>query len=200
LGGGSSDAATVLLALNQLWGLRYERHRLAAIGLELGADVPVFVHGASAWGEGVGERLEPLPAEAMPWPWLVVVDPGVAVSTAAVFNDPGLTRDSKLVTIRDLRAGAVWNDCEPVVRARWPAVREVLEWLSMRGEAKMSGTGGCCFLGLYGEAEARTVLRELPSRWSGFAARAVARSPLEAELEVAAPAGGEFNDWGVAKR
>ncbi len=184
LGGGSSDAATTLVALNDLWGAGLDEARLAALGLELGADVPVFVRGRSAWGEGVGEWLDPLPEDAGD-AWYLLVDPRASVSTAEVFGAPELTRNSPAITINDLRAGEVRNDCEPVVRSRWPSVAEALDWLARFGQARMSGTGSCCFAGFSAESQARAALDALPAEWEGFVARAVARSPLHAALAAA---------------
>ncbi|ABM61766.1 4-(cytidine 5'-diphospho)-2-C-methyl-D-erythritol kinase [Halorhodospira halophila] len=189
VGGGSSDAATVLVALNHLWQTGLDEEALAGIGLALGADVPVFVRGRSAWGEGVGEQLRPMPVDPAGSRWYLVVDPGASISTAEVFGAPELTRDTSPITIPDLRAGAVRNDCEPVVRSRWPAVAEALEWLGRHGQARMSGTGSCCFVGFPGEAEAQAALERLPGAWSGFVAQAVERSPLHLTLAEAARTG-----------
>ena len=179
LGGGSSNAATVRVALNAVWGAGLSVDELAELGLELGADVPVFVHGCSAWGGGVGERLQPV---ELPPAWYLVVDPGVRISTAEVFAAPELTRDTPPSTIAAFRAGRVRNDCEPVVRSRWPSVSEALSWLSRFGPARMSGTGGCCFAVFATEEAAQAAFRRLPEAWSGFVARGVARSPLYERL------------------
>ncbi len=179
LGGGSSNAATVLVALNALWAGGLGEERLAALGLELGADVPVFVHGHSAWGGGVGERLEPVDLSPS---WYLVVDPGARIPTAEVFGAPELTRDTPPSTIAAFRAGEVRNDCEPVVRSRWPVVGEALSWLSRFGPARMSGTGGCCFAAFATEEAAQAAYRRLPEPWSGFVARGVERSPLHERL------------------
>ena len=182
LGGGSSDAATVLLALDHIWGLNLGRDRLADLGLQLGADVPVFVRGRSAWAQGVGEVLEPLPKDIAESNWYLVVDPGVEVATAQVFRDPGLTRNTLAIKIADLHAGQVKNDCEAVVSLNWPEVGSVLEWLSQYGRARMSGTGACCFVPFAQESAARQALDRLPSQWSGFACRGTAESKVECEL------------------
>ena len=147
LGGGSSDAATCLVALNQLWGLNWPPEKLAALGLKLGADVPVFVHGRAAWAEGVGERLTPLypplaPAEAN----YLILKPNVFVSTAEVFQDPELTRNSAPITIHGFLASGGRNDCLGVVRRRYPEVARALDWLSVFGSARLTGTGACVFL------------------------------------------------------
>ncbi|MCG5529380.1 4-(cytidine 5'-diphospho)-2-C-methyl-D-erythritol kinase [Halorhodospira halochloris] len=185
LGGGSSDAATALLALDYIWGLGFGRDRLAQIGLGLGADVPVFVRGYSAWAQGVGEILEPLPERIAESQWYLVVDPGVAISTAQVFCDPRLTRDTLPIKIRDLLAGDARNDCESVVRTHWPEVESALEWLSSHGRARMSGTGACCFVPFGDEAEAREALGSMPSKWGGFVSRGTAKSAIELELAQA---------------
>ncbi|WJW75948.1 4-(cytidine 5'-diphospho)-2-C-methyl-D-erythritol kinase [Thiohalobacter sp. IOR34] len=182
LGGGSSDAATVLLALNRLWGCDLTLDELARLGLELGADVPVFVRGRAAWAEGVGERLEPV---ELPEPWYLVLVPSVSVSTAGVFSAPELTRDSRRITIADFLSGAGRNDCEPVVRARYPEVARLLDWLGQRGEARLTGTGGCVFAAFDSREAAEGVKAELPPAWSGFVARGCNRSPLYRALEEA---------------
>jgi 4-diphosphocytidyl-2-C-methyl-D-erythritol kinase len=175
LGGGSSDAATTLVALNRLWGLGLDTDTLAGIGLELGADVPVFVRGRAAWAEGVGEKLTPVD---MPEDWLLVVHPGVAVGTAEVFKHPDLTRNTPAITIRAFLAGAGTNICEPLVRKLHPEVAAAIDWLRERGDARMTGTGSCVFLRCQSEREARAVLAELPHRWHGFVTRGRNRSPL----------------------
>ena len=181
LGGGSSDAATVLLALNRVWELDWPLPRLARLGLELGADVPVFVLGRTAWAEGIGERLTPV---ATPPAWYLVVSPDCAVSTAAVFSDPELTRDTPETTINGfISAGFAGgrNDCEAVVRRRYPAVAAALDWVTAQAggrPARLTGTGGCVFADFREPAEARAVLDRLPARWTGFVARGVAESPL----------------------
>ena len=191
LGGGSSNAATTLVALNRTWKTGLDDDRLAALGLELGADVPVFVHGRSGWAEGVGERLRPL---SLPPLWYLVVHPRIFVSTARVFGDPGLTRDSPPLKMPRLSAGrtvdvaallaAAGNDCEPLVRLRNPVVGKVIEWLRQRVEreewARMTGTGSAAFGVFRKEGPARRAIRELPEGWDGWVARGVAESPLRA--------------------
>ena len=179
LGGGSSDAATVLVALNRIWETGLDADQLAGLGLRLGADVPVFVRGFAAWAEGVGERLTPV---APPEPWYLVVVPPVSVSTAAIFSDPELTRDTPPITIADFLSGAGHNDCEPVVRRRFPAVDAVLTRLRERGPARMTGTGACVFLPLADVAAARDLDARLPPDWERFIARGCNRSPLLARL------------------
>lgn len=178
LGGGSSDAATVLIALNQTWRLHWSADRLAALGLRLGADVPVFVHGHSAWGEGVGGRLTPV---ELPAAWYLVVCPDCAVSTAEIFAAAELTRDSPETTISGFLSAGGRNDCEPVVRRRYPAVGAALDWVDARtsgGRARLTGTGSCVFAAFGSDAEARAALEGLPHRWSGFVARGLAESPV----------------------
>ena len=180
LGGGSSDAATTLLVLNRLWGLGLPPDELARLGLSLGADVPVFIQGQAAWAEGVGEILTPV---TPPEPWYLVVVPPVSVSTAAIFSDPGLTRDTPRTRIPDLLAGAGQNDCEAVVRHRYPDVGAALDWLSAFSHARMTGTGGCVFAAFETEADAQAVAVQVPANWSGFVARGINRSPLLTAME-----------------
>ena len=186
LGGGSSDAATVLVALNALWGTGLDTGALAALGLELGADVPVFVRGRSAWAEGVGELLEPVD---LPPRWFAVVCPGVAVATAEVFQAPELTRNSPKITIRGFLQAGGRNDCEPVVLARQGEIRAAIEWLRERGAARLTGTGSCVFAGFATPDEAAAALAGLPRRWAGFVARGLAVSPLVQRLAVERAAG-----------
>jgi 4-diphosphocytidyl-2-C-methyl-D-erythritol kinase len=183
LGGGSSDAATTLVALNHAWGLGWPQERLAALGLELGADVPVFVHGRTAWAEGVGEKLRPL---ALPPAWYLVVCPDCAVSTARVFSDPELTRDTPKTTIKGFVSAGGRNDCEPVVRRLYPEVGAALDWLAPRARdgARLTGTGGCVFARFDSAAEAEAVLAAMPARWTGFVARGVGASALLARCRA----------------
>jgi 4-diphosphocytidyl-2-C-methyl-D-erythritol kinase len=176
LGGGSSDAATALHALNQLWGLGLSTGALARLGLSLGADVPVFVHGRAAWAEGVGEKMRPVELQE---PWILVLAPNVHVSTAAVFSDAELTRDSAPITMADFVAGDQANDCLAVVRRRYPRVAEAFAWLAAQGgDPKLTGTGGCVFSTFGAEEDARRVLSRVPDGISAFAARGRNRSPL----------------------
>ncbi len=140
LGGGSSDAATTLLALNRLWGLGWERARLAALGLRLGADVPVFVGGHAAFAEGIGERLTPF---RVPECWYLIAHPGIAIPTREIFEDPDLTRDSIPVKMCDFSAGFGRNDLQPVVVRRYPRVARLLEWLGSWGDARINGSEAC---------------------------------------------------------
>jgi 4-diphosphocytidyl-2-C-methyl-D-erythritol kinase len=180
LGGGSSDAATTLVALNRLWGLGLSTDTLAGLGLRLGADVPVFVRGHAAWAEGVGERLQPV---SLPEPWFVVLMPAVSIATAEVFGDPELTRNCAPITIRDFLHGAAGNVCEPVVRRKYPQVAMALDWLATRAPARMTGTGACIFAAFEDEGAARETLAARPAGLDGFVARGRNRSPLVARLE-----------------
>lgn len=181
LGGGSSDAATTLVALNVLWGLGLDADELAWLGLQLGADVPVFVHGIAAWAEGVGEKLTPLPQLAEPW--YLVVYPAVSVSTAEIFSDPQLTRNAHPLKIPGFLAGAGVNHLEPVVVRRYPEVGKALNWLSKIQPARMTGSGACVFAPCDDRHQAESVLKQLPPPWTGFVARGCNRSPLLARLE-----------------
>jgi 4-diphosphocytidyl-2-C-methyl-D-erythritol kinase len=179
LGGGSSDAATCLLALNHLWGVHWPKEKLAALGLKLGADVPVFVHGRVAWAEGVGERLTPLyPPMAPIEPNYLILKPNVFVSTAAVFQDPELTRNSAPITIHGFLASGGRNDCLGVVRRRYPEVAHALDWLSVFGSARLTGTGACVFLACETKDLAQEIMRKVPPEFEGFLARGLNDSPL----------------------
>lgn len=186
LGGGSSDAATVLLALNHLWRCGLSMDELAGIGLPLGADVPVFVRGSSAWAEGVGERLE---AVELPERWFVVIHPGVAVPTRDVFQSPELTRNSPVLTIRAFFGSAglsgTRNDCEPVVRTRYPEVADALSWLGNFASARLTGTGSCIFASFATAIEAERVAARVPDFWRAFVARGLNVSPVHARLRTA---------------
>ncbi|MDR0481115.1 MAG: 4-(cytidine 5'-diphospho)-2-C-methyl-D-erythritol kinase [Gallionellaceae bacterium] len=175
LGGGSSDAATTLLALNKLWELDLSREKLMQLGLTLGADVPVFIFGENAFAEGVGERLQIYPA---PDACYVVLFPPVQVATAAVFSRPELTRNTNSITIRALPTAHLTNDLQPVVCSLYPEVARHLAWLSQFAEAKMTGSGACVFAGFATEQEARDVLAQLPPDMRGVVARGLPRHPL----------------------
>ena len=175
LGAGSSDAATVLIALNRLWELDLSRSQLMAIALELGADVPVFVFGESAWGEGIGERLTPI---ELPGAWYVVLVPPVAVSTAMIFNDPELTRNSNRIKMSAFFAGDVRNDLEPVVCRLYPAIRGYLDWLRRQAPARLTGSGGCVFASFEDELQAQQVFAARPPHMQGFVAQGLHHHPL----------------------
>ena len=175
LGGGSSDAATVLIALNRLWQLDWPPQRLQALALSLGADVPVFIFGESALATGVGEELTPL---ALPPAWYVVLIPPVGVATAGIFQDQDLIRDSIPLTIPPFSFVAGRNDLEAVVCRHYPEVAAHLAWLKQRGAARMTGSGACVFAEFGSEAEAREVLAGLPQTMRGIVARGLDRHPL----------------------
>ena len=181
LGGGSSDAASVLLGLNEVWGCGLAVDALARLGLPLGADVPVFVRGSSAWGQGVGEDLQPL---ELPESWYVVIHPGVAVGTRDVFQSPELTRNSPVITIRAFFQSGGRNDCEPVVRARFPAVAEALDWLEKYAPARLTGTGSCIFAPCATAIDAERLAARVPDRWTSYVARGLNVSPVHAMLRA----------------
>jgi 4-diphosphocytidyl-2-C-methyl-D-erythritol kinase len=180
LGGGSSDAATTLLALNQLWRTGLSSAQLAAIGATLGADVPVFIGGRSAWAEGIGEVLTPVTLQ--PAAWFVIVYPRVAVPTAAVFQAPELTRNSPPTTMRGFLETGGRNDCEGVVRARFPAVAEALDWLGRHEPARLTGTGSCVFAKFSRVEDAERVAARVPDTWRAYVARGLDQSPVLGEL------------------
>jgi 4-diphosphocytidyl-2-C-methyl-D-erythritol kinase len=185
MGGGSSDAATCLVALNHLWGLHWPTTRLAALGLKLGADVPVFVHGRVAWAEGVGERLTLLyPPRAPVAPIYLILKPNVSVSTAEVFQDPELTRNSAPITIHGFLASGGRNDCLGVVRRRYPEVARALDWLSLFGSARLTGTGACVFLACETMDLGQEIMRKMPPEFEGFLARGLNDSPLLEGLQA----------------
>jgi 4-diphosphocytidyl-2-C-methyl-D-erythritol kinase len=187
LGGGSSDAATTLVALNHLWQVGMEQAQLMELGLQLGADVPVFIHGHAAWAEGVGEQLVDITVDE---PWFVVVIPPCHVVTGDIFSDPELKRDCQPITIDGFLSGQGLNVCESVVRERYPQVASALEWLSDFGAARMSGTGACVFVAFADRQQAQQVFEQLPPAWGGFIARGLNRSPL-LEKRVAVIEGGK---------
>src|SRR5712672_2348704 len=185
LGGGSSDAATCLVALNRLWGLDWTADRLAALGLTLGADVPVFVYGRAAWAEGVGERLTPLhPPFAPREDNYLILKPNVFVSTAQVFQDPELTRNSRPITIHGFLASGGRNDCLGVVRRRYPEVARAIDCLSDFGPARLTGTGACVFLAVETIDLRQEILGELPPALEAFLARGLNDSPLLERLAI----------------
>jgi 4-diphosphocytidyl-2-C-methyl-D-erythritol kinase len=185
MGGGSSDAATTLIALNRLWGLGLARADLAAIALPLGADVPFFLHGTNAFAEGVGEELHPL---SIPPAWFAVIWPQVHVSTREIFTDPGLTRNTKPTKIADFSVavglpsqtlfGA--NDLEPVARRRFPEIEQALAHLQRHGPARMTGSGSAVFAPMASLDKARVAVAECTPRWQRWAVRGLSEHPLAA--------------------
>ncbi|MGD8976587.1 MAG: 4-(cytidine 5'-diphospho)-2-C-methyl-D-erythritol kinase [Gammaproteobacteria bacterium] len=175
LGGGSSDAATTLVALDHYWDTGLGRERLQELGASLGADLPVFVGGQASWAEGIGDRLTPLTLEE---PWYLVIAPGCRVPTAEVFRDPGLTRNSAPITISRFLAQGGGNDCTEVVRRRYPAVAEALDWLGRFAPARLTGTGACVFAAFDDEKGARDAGAQVPSKWLALVAAGRNRSPL----------------------
>lgn len=187
LGGGSSDAATTLIALNHLWQTRLTRSELMTLGLQLGADVPFFLFGRSAFAEGIGETLQPL---TTPDCWYVVIEPGVSAPTAAIFSDPELTRNSKPVRISDFSKATIGfgkNDLQVVATRLFPPIAKAVEWLQRYGEARMTGSGACVFCAFSQEQQAGEVVdaarRSGASDWKVWKARAVERHPLSHLLQ-----------------
>lgn len=175
VGGGSSDAATVLLALNRLWDLNLGRSELMEIGLKLGADVPFFVFGSNAFVEGIGEIMTPVET---PDCWFVVLHPPVHVPTPEIFRDPGLTRDTPVIKVRHLATATTRNDLEAVACRKHPQIAEYIDWLSQFGPARMTGSGSCVFASFASQEKANHVICRLPDSWRGFAARALSQHPL----------------------
>ncbi len=179
LGGGSSNAATCLLALNQLWGLGQSLQQLAEIGIELGADVPVFIHGRAAWATGIGEMLESIELEE---PIYLLIDPKIGVSSAQIFGAQELTRNNDPLTIRAFLRGSGSNTCEPVVRKLYPQVGEAIDWLNQYAAARMSGTGACVFAVFDSLEQAEDVKSRVPKQWAAHVARAMNRNPVHQQL------------------
>lgn len=179
IGGGSSDAATALVGLNHLWRTGLSIDQLAELGRQLGADVPVFVRGKTAWAEGIGEQLTPV---EMPEKWYLVVAPECAVSTREIFSNEGLTRDSENITVRAFLEEGGKNDCQKVVEKLFPQVKDAVDWLGRFGPAQMTGTGACVFAAFATEAEARDVFAKRPTQLNGFVAKGVNESPLHQRL------------------
>lgn len=179
LGGGSSDAATTLLGLNQLWGAGLSLDELKGLGLRLGADVPVFIDGCAAWAEGVGELLTPLDLSE---PWYVVIAPRSHVATADVFRHPDLTRNNPPITIRDFLEGHQDNHCLPVVVGLYPEVAEAIADMSQYSPGRLTGTGACVFAEFGTEEAARQAVEALSPKWTVFAARGLNESPLRGAL------------------
>lgn len=178
LGGGSSDAATTLVALNQLWNLNLDLFSLAKLGVQLGADVPIFIHGFAAWAEGVGEELSAIQLDES---WFVVLIPAVSVSTASVFSDPQLKRNCPHIKINDFLSGQGSNVCEAIVRELYPEVDQAINWLSQFSQARMTGTGACVFAAVASKQEAKQILSKKPQQFAGFIAQGRNISPLYSE-------------------
>ncbi|MFC0132179.1 4-(cytidine 5'-diphospho)-2-C-methyl-D-erythritol kinase [Massilia eurypsychrophila] len=190
LGGGSSDAATALMAANHLWQAGLNRDELMALGLPLGADIPFFIFGQNAFAEGVGERLQPVDTADC---WYVVIEPGVAVPTAAIFCARDLTRDTKPVRIADFsrhlmsqqdQLGFGKNDLQAVATQLFPPVAEAVEWLGSYGHARMTGSGSCVFSAFADEAGATAVLAVVPGKWVAWKAKSLVRHPMHGRLQV----------------
>lgn len=175
LGGGSSDAATTLIALNRLWRTGLDRGQLAALGLRLGADVPFFIFGRDAFAEGVGEELK---AIQLPAAWYVIVAPPVTVPTAEIFSAEELTRDTEPLKITDFAASTTRNDLQTVVCNRYPEVSAAIDWLSRFAAARMTGSGACVFAQVASESDAVRIVESCPGRFRAWKARSLARHPL----------------------
>ena len=182
LGGGSSDAATTLVALNHLWGVGMELGELAALGGELGADVPVFVHGNTAWAEGIGDILQPI---ELLQPWYLVVKPPLEIATAKLFSDQELKRDCSAITIADFTVGDRLNVFTAVVKKRYPAVAEMMNLLEKFGDVRLTGTGACLFLSFETKQQATETAGQIPQQWDCFVAQGLNRSPLYRRLDNA---------------
>lgn len=180
LGGGSSNAATTLLALNCLWELNLPINELSSLGLALGADVPVFVEGHSAFAEGIGEKLTPTPE--LPEPWYLVACPPVSVNTGKIFSHKGLTRNTDPINMRTALRQEGKNDCQQIVSMLYPEIDKLLNLLSNYGLAKMTGTGACCYISFSSEAEASRVSDQLPAEYETFVAKGINLSPTHKVL------------------
>jgi 4-diphosphocytidyl-2-C-methyl-D-erythritol kinase len=190
LGGGSSDAATALMAANYLWQAGLSDAELMALGLPLGADIPFFLFGETAFAEGVGEALQAVPG---PDCWYVVIEPGVSVPTVAIFTAPDLTRNTKAVTVADFLgrnsgsqglSGFGRNDLQDVATRLFPPVAEAVEWLSNHGAARMTGSGACVFSAFSTEQEAEQVLTQAPAKWKAWKARSLTKHPMKSLLQI----------------
>lgn len=188
LGGGSSDAATTLVALDYLWQLNLGEKTLSELGLQLGADIPVFIHGYAAWAEGIGEELQEIRLDEV---WFCVIVPVDHVSTAAIFSDQELTRNTRPITIADFHQGKGVNDCEALVVKRYAGVADAITWLKEHADnhvsctvsTRMTGTGACVFAGMRTQQDAKDIIRQLPAGWNAFVARGLNQSPLLERLD-----------------
>ena len=190
LGGGSSDAATALMAANHLWQAGFTDAELMEIGLPLGADIPFFLFGETAFAEGVGEALQAVPG---PDCWYVVIEPGVSVPTVAIFTAPDLTRDTKAITISDFSRrhvesndliGFGKNDLQDVAARLFPPVAEAVQWLGQHGAARMTGSGACVFSAFSNEQEAERVMQQVPAKWKAWKARSLTKHPMKSLLQI----------------
>jgi 4-diphosphocytidyl-2-C-methyl-D-erythritol kinase len=183
LGGGSSDAASTLMALNHLWKCDLSRTELMQLGLQLGADVPFFLFGSNAFAEGIGEKLQ---AISTPDCWYLVIEPGVQVPTPAIFSAKQLTRDTKPIKIADFSSTAKmhWkNDLQAVACALFPQVGEAIQWLQTFGDARMTGSGACVFCAFADENSADQALKQVPERWTSWKAKSLSRHPMSDLLQ-----------------
>lgn len=180
IGGGSSDAATTLIALNRLWDTGVARAELQTLALQLGADVPVFIFGRDAFAEGVGEELQPLSLEPASY---VLVFPGVTVPTARIFSAQDLTRNTAPIKMPDFVAGSTRNDLQPVACKLYPQVQDAIDWLQRFAPARMTGSGACVFAAIRSHDEAQRIAQQCPAGWTAWAARSLARHPLYEWLE-----------------
>ena len=181
LGGGSSNAATTLIALNKLWNLGLKTPKLATLGLELGADIPVFIEGKSAWASGVGEDLTPID---LPEPWYVVIYPQIFVSTGEIFASEQLTRLCDPITIRAFLAGAGSNVCEPIACQLYPDIQKAIDWLSQFSATRMTGTGACVFASFDSLEQAESVKSLAPDYWDTFVVKAMNKNPVLEQSEL----------------
>ena len=175
LGGGSSNAATTLLALNRLWNLQLSQQQLQQIGLQLGADVPIFIFGQNAWAEGVGEQLQ---AVDLPENWYLIINPQIFVSTGQIFSSKYLTRDCHPITIRAFLEGSTENVCQKVACKLYPEIQQALDWLDQFGHARMTGTGACIFAEFDSAEKAEAVKSRIPEQWTGYIAKGLQANPV----------------------
>lgn len=180
LGGGSSNAATTLVGLNYLWQCGLTTDELANIGCKLGADVPVFIHGMTAFAEGIGEHLTPVERQQN---WYLIITPKINISTKEIFSHSELTRNAQAIKIRALSEVQYRNDCQSVVETLYPQVKQAIDWLKSFGKPLMTGTGASVFCPFDSEEEANQVLKQVPDSWNSFVAQGVNQSPLHKQLK-----------------
>lgn len=181
LGGGSSDAAATLMALNRLWSVGLDSEELQKIGAQLGADVPIFIFAKNAWAEGIGEQLTEL---SLPKTWYLIIHPQIFVSTAQIFASKDLTRDCHPLTIRAFLEGKGRNVCQPVAVKLYPQIQKAIDWLDQFSPARMTGTGACVFAAFDNEAQASTILQQLPSEWAGYVAKSLHENPVKTACSI----------------